>query len=69
MARMHGSAVVSIAVGKNVGVAPEADLYYIAADFYRNDLYWVAEAIDRIMEIIRHCQRIKRYMLFQFLWD
>jgi len=67
MARMHGSAVVSIAVGKNVGVAPEADLYYIAADFYRNDLYWVAEAIDRIMEIIRHCQRIKRYMLFQFL--
>lgn len=64
---MHGSAVVSIAVGKNVGVAPEADLYYIAADFYRNDLYWVAEAIDRIMEIIRHCQRIKRYMLFQFL--
>jgi hypothetical protein len=29
-AQMHGSAVASIAVGKTVGVAPEADLYYIA---------------------------------------
>ena len=29
-AEMHGPAVASIAVGKNVGVAPEADLYYIA---------------------------------------
>ncbi len=29
-AQMHGAAVASIAVGKTVGVAPEADLYYIA---------------------------------------
>ena len=29
-ASMHGAAVASIAVGKTVGVAPEADLYYIA---------------------------------------
>lgn len=29
-ATMHGSAVSSIAAGKTVGVAPEADLYYIA---------------------------------------
>ncbi len=29
-AHMHGPAVASIAVGRNVGVAPEADLYYIA---------------------------------------
>lgn len=29
-AHMHGPGVTSIAVGKNVGVAPEADLYYIA---------------------------------------
>jgi hypothetical protein len=28
--QMHGSATASIAVGKTVGVAPEADLYYIA---------------------------------------
>ncbi|MEA5078690.1 MAG: S8 family serine peptidase [Anaerolineaceae bacterium] len=29
---MHGPAVASIAVGKTIGVAPEADLYYIARD-------------------------------------
>jgi len=29
--KMHGPAVASIAVGKTVGVAPGADLYYIAA--------------------------------------
>lgn len=30
--QMHGSAVASIAVGKTVGVAPKAKLYYFAAD-------------------------------------
>lgn len=30
-ASMHGAAVTSIAAGKNVGVAPEADIVYIAA--------------------------------------
>jgi hypothetical protein len=30
-AHMHGPAVASIAVGKTVGVAPEADLYFIAS--------------------------------------
>lgn len=29
---MHGPAVASIAVGKTIGVAPDADLYYIARD-------------------------------------
>ena len=55
---MHGPAVASIAVGKNVGVAPEADLYYIAEehgvymeDGYVWDLYWLAKSIDRIVEI------------------
>ncbi len=28
---MHGPAVVSLAVGRTIGVAPEADLYYIDA--------------------------------------
>jgi hypothetical protein len=31
-AQMHGPAVASIAVGKTVGVAPSADLYYIACE-------------------------------------
>ena len=30
--QMHGSAVASIAVGKTVGIAPKAKLYYFAAD-------------------------------------
>lgn len=30
-ASMHGTAVASIAVGKKVGIAPEADLYYISS--------------------------------------
>ena len=57
-AQMHGPAVGSIAVGKNVGVAPEADLYYIAEthgvykeDGFEWDLYWIAKSIDRIIEI------------------
>lgn len=57
-AKMHGSAVASIAVGKNVGVAPEADLYYIGAkngiyenDELINDNTSYAHGIERILEI------------------
>lgn len=57
-AQMHGPAVASIAVGKNVGVAPKADLYYIAETHgvykegsFEWDLYWIAKSIDRIIEI------------------
>lgn len=60
-AAMHGPAVASIAVGKNVGVAPEADLYYIAETHgtvneqgkFEWDLTWLAKSIDRIVEINR----------------
>lgn len=57
-AQMHGPAVASIAVGKTIGVAPEADLYYIAGDFgtYENnnfeyDFSLLAKNVDRILEI------------------
>ncbi|MBP7053337.1 MAG: S8/S53 family peptidase [Phycisphaerae bacterium] len=56
--QMHGPAVASIAVGKTVGVAPEADLYYIAqfngmslAGKPSWDFQPLARAIDRILEI------------------
>jgi len=60
-AHMHGSAVASIAVGQNVGVAPGADLYYIAewhARFIREgefeiELESLARSIDRLVEINR----------------
>ncbi|MHC4755349.1 MAG: S8 family serine peptidase [Planctomycetota bacterium] len=57
-AQMHGPAVTSIAVGKTVGVAPEADLYYIAqfnADFEKGKTIWnfeyLAKGVLRILEI------------------
>lgn len=59
-ATMHAGAVASLAVGKTVGVAPEADLYFIAADLasgqdangsYQYDFTKAAQAIRRILEI------------------
>ncbi|MBU5437796.1 S8/S53 family peptidase [Tissierella sp. MSJ-40] len=57
-AELHGPAVASIAVGKTVGVAPGADLYYIAAPSgddkdsgFQYNFKWMAQAIDRILEI------------------
>jgi hypothetical protein len=50
--------VASIAVGKTVGVAPDADLYYIATDmcnstgdFEKNDYSCLAHSVRRILEI------------------
>lgn len=61
-ASMHGAAVSSIAVGTNVGVAPEANLYYISTTpvkytaagifgKYNYEFSYLAKAIDRILEI------------------
>jgi len=57
-AQMHGPAVASIAAGKTVGVAPGADLYYIAEThgvFQPNGFDWdfsyLARSIDRILEV------------------
>ena len=56
---MHGPAVASIAVGKTVGVAPEADLYHIATNFgkynkfnqFEHQYTSLAQSIDRIIEV------------------
>ena len=66
-ADMHGAAVASIAVGKTVGVAPEADLYFIADTFLSDepaegagadgrrtlDYTWIAKSLDRLLEVNR----------------
>jgi hypothetical protein len=59
-AQMHGPAVASIAVGKSVGVAPQADLYYIAETHGTSqegeflwDFTYLAQSIDRLLEINR----------------
>jgi subtilisin family serine protease len=58
--QMHGPGVTSIAVGKTVGVAPDANVYYIAAfDFdpydanHEINYKYTAQAIQRILEINR----------------
>jgi hypothetical protein len=56
-APIHGPAVASIAVGKTLGVAPEADLYYmgtclgITSDSDVQDYSFLAGAIRHILEI------------------
>ncbi len=55
-AAMHGAAVASIAVGKTVGVAPEASLYFIEAFsgkcFNMPTLYHcLAQAVRRILQV------------------
>ncbi|MGB7539280.1 MAG: S8 family serine peptidase [Anaerolineales bacterium] len=56
-ASMHGPAVASIAVGKTVGVAPEADLYFIADSMCTGensdsaDYACLAKSVRRIMDI------------------
>lgn len=57
---IHGPAVSSIAVGKDVGVAPGAKLYYIATNHahatdggYENDMSILADCVYRVLEINR----------------
>ena len=54
-AEMHAPAVASIAVGKSVGVAPEADLYMICPDWKvvngQVDFAELARAVDRVVAI------------------
>lgn len=59
-AQMHGPAVASIAVGKDVGVAPGAKLYYIASTFghwgsdsYTFDASVIADCVLRVLEFNR----------------
>jgi hypothetical protein len=75
---MHGPAVASISVGKTVGVAPEADLYFIAtgdcggaASIQDLDFSCRANAIRRIIEIDKTLptERKIRVLSMAFGWD
>ena len=60
-ARMHGVAVSSLAVGKTVGVAPQADLYYVATTMgIGEDFGYLAQAIRRILEVNEELPRNRR---------
>ena len=55
--QMHGPAVASIAVGRTVGVAPDADLYYIASalcgtgTYESVDFACLAQSVRRILDM------------------
>jgi subtilisin family serine protease len=76
-AQMHGAGIASIVVGKNVGVAPEADLYYIATGVCGGgstiaDLSCLTGAIKRVIEInntLPADRKIKVLAVSQFGWD
>jgi hypothetical protein len=67
-ASMHAPAVASIAAGKTVGVAPEADLYFIAnwmgitttSGEFRYELSSMAASIDRIVAVNRTLPQDRR---------
>lgn len=73
-AQMHGPAVASIIVGRTVGVAPEADLYYIATRFARLkgdgwDVRPEAEALKRLLEINKTLPAKIKSVLFHLVWE
>ncbi len=76
-AQMHGAAVASIVAGKTVGVAPEADLYYIATAFggassFENiDFSYLARSIRRILAVNRTlpADRKIRVISTEIGWD
>jgi len=62
---LHGAAVASIAVGNTVGVAPEADLYFIAmgdcggaASIQNFDFTCLAKDVLRIISINKDFRKI-----------
>jgi hypothetical protein len=71
---MHGSAVVSIAAGKTVGVAPEADIYYMAAwvsDQQGANFKYRAECVRRILKINEQLPQDKKIRVISMSvgWD
>jgi len=47
---MHGPAVTSLLVGEDVGTAPDAKVYYVAAPSWLEDAQYYADALDWIVE-------------------
>ena len=48
---MHGPGVASLLVGKSIGVAPEANLYYVAAPSWTRDSAYFAEGLHWIIDL------------------
>ena len=46
---MHGPAVISLLVGENIGTAPDARVYYVAAPSWTGDAQYYADALNWIV--------------------
>lgn len=61
---IHGAAVASIAVGKTVGVAPEADLYYFATENCygrdQTDFACLAKIVRRVLDVNQTLSKDRR---------
>ncbi|MBI5883324.1 MAG: hypothetical protein HZB91_09505 [Elusimicrobia bacterium] len=49
--QMHGSPVASIAVGKTLGVAPSARLYYFAVPSWKQDNRYYAQGLEDVLRL------------------
>ena len=49
--QMHSAAVASLAVGKTLGVAPAARLYFFATPTWKMDNLFYAEALEKVIKI------------------
>ncbi|BCJ93679.1 hypothetical protein acsn021_12480 [Anaerocolumna cellulosilytica] len=68
-AAMHGAAVASIAVGKTCGVAPEANLYYIAENFITKDYTGrVAEDINELLDLNKTLKEEEKIRVISISW-
>lgn len=47
---MHGPAVTSLLVGENIGTAPDAKVYYVAAPSWTGDAQYYADALDWLID-------------------
>ncbi len=47
---MHGPGVTSLLVGENIGTAPEAQLYFVAAPSWTGDAQYQADALNWIID-------------------
>lgn len=47
---MHGPAVTSLLVGENIGTAPDANVYYVAAPSWKADAQYFADALNWIID-------------------
>ncbi|MBN1114633.1 MAG: S8/S53 family peptidase, partial [Oligoflexia bacterium] len=49
--QMHASPVASIAIGKNLGVAPKAKLYFFTTPAWKSDNKYYAGALNKIIQL------------------